>query len=165
MMMMMVFIFRCMTHFCNLSLQVLLQTWRFEIKTNKKVNSIKQKGFNKTAFLTCVFRSGFFFLGKFNLNSNYVCMMNLNSKINCCGYCFVGGEALLCSLISKSVLHSYHFHRPVHQIKFSPDGKWVYLIVKYLLLKQTKFSFDSKWLYLNVKCHLLKQTMFSLNGQ
>ncbi|CAG2197243.1 PWP2 [Mytilus edulis] len=33
------------------------------------------------------------------------------------------GEALLCSLISKSVLHSYHFHRPVHQIKFSPDGK------------------------------------------
>ncbi|XP_052077596.1 periodic tryptophan protein 2 homolog [Mytilus californianus] len=33
------------------------------------------------------------------------------------------GEALLCSLISKSVLHSYHFHRPIHQIKFSPDGK------------------------------------------
>ncbi|CAC5425132.1 PWP2 [Mytilus coruscus] len=33
------------------------------------------------------------------------------------------GEALLCSLISKSILHSYHFHRPIHQIKFSPDGK------------------------------------------
>ncbi|KAJ8297862.1 hypothetical protein KUTeg_024393 [Tegillarca granosa] len=33
------------------------------------------------------------------------------------------GEAYLCSLISKTVLHTYHFHRPVHQIKFSPDGR------------------------------------------
>ncbi|XP_053398750.1 periodic tryptophan protein 2 homolog [Mercenaria mercenaria] len=32
------------------------------------------------------------------------------------------GEALLCSLISKTVLHRYHFHRDVHAIKFSPDG-------------------------------------------
>ncbi|XP_029644445.1 periodic tryptophan protein 2 homolog isoform X2 [Octopus sinensis] len=33
------------------------------------------------------------------------------------------GEALLCSLISRSVLHRFHFHGPVHSVKFSPDGK------------------------------------------
>ncbi|KAL5012052.1 hypothetical protein ScPMuIL_010603 [Solemya velum] len=33
------------------------------------------------------------------------------------------GEALLCSLISRTVLHTYHFHKPVHSIRFSPDGK------------------------------------------
>ncbi|XP_013385709.1 periodic tryptophan protein 2 homolog [Lingula anatina] len=33
------------------------------------------------------------------------------------------GEAILISLVSKTVLHSYHFHRPVHAIKFSPDGR------------------------------------------
>lgn len=32
------------------------------------------------------------------------------------------GEALLCSLISKTILHRYHFHRNIHAIKFSPDG-------------------------------------------
>jgi len=37
----------------------------------------------------------------------------------------VDGEALLCSLISKTVLHTYHFHAPIHAIKFSPDGRWV----------------------------------------
>ncbi|KAI0226931.1 Periodic tryptophan-like protein 2 [Lamellibrachia satsuma] len=33
------------------------------------------------------------------------------------------GEALLISLVSRSVLHHYHFHRPVHAIRFSPDGR------------------------------------------
>ncbi|KAK2164936.1 hypothetical protein LSH36_57g02051 [Paralvinella palmiformis] len=33
------------------------------------------------------------------------------------------GEAMLISLISRTVLHSYHFHRPVNSISFSPDGK------------------------------------------
>eukprot|EP00058_Branchiostoma_floridae_P012668 XP_002598156.1 hypothetical protein BRAFLDRAFT_123300 [Branchiostoma floridae] len=33
------------------------------------------------------------------------------------------GAALLVSLVSKSVLHHYHFHKPVHTVKFSPDGR------------------------------------------
>uniref|UniRef100_H3AB34 PWP2 small subunit processome component n=1 Tax=Latimeria chalumnae TaxID=7897 RepID=H3AB34_LATCH len=33
------------------------------------------------------------------------------------------GAAVLVSLISKSVLHHFHFHKPVHCICFSPDGK------------------------------------------
>ncbi|XP_064636474.1 periodic tryptophan protein 2 homolog [Lineus longissimus] len=33
------------------------------------------------------------------------------------------GEALLCSLISKTVLHSYHFHGRVSAVSFSPDAK------------------------------------------
>ncbi|KAK2188503.1 hypothetical protein NP493_130g01036 [Ridgeia piscesae] len=33
------------------------------------------------------------------------------------------GEAMLISLISRSVLHHYHFHRPVHAVSFSPDGR------------------------------------------
>lgn len=32
------------------------------------------------------------------------------------------GEALLCSLISRTVLHRYHFHSRIRCIKFSPDG-------------------------------------------
>ena len=38
---------------------------------------------------------------------------------------FSEGEALLCSLMSKTVVGNYHFHNKVHQIKFSPDGTWV----------------------------------------
>ncbi|KAK7503863.1 hypothetical protein BaRGS_00004986, partial [Batillaria attramentaria] len=33
------------------------------------------------------------------------------------------GEALLCSMVSRSVIGTYHFHNTVHQVKFSPDGK------------------------------------------
>lgn len=33
------------------------------------------------------------------------------------------GEAYLCSLISKTVLNTFHFHQPIHQVKFSPDGR------------------------------------------
>ncbi|XP_055333541.1 periodic tryptophan protein 2 homolog [Paramacrobiotus metropolitanus] len=33
------------------------------------------------------------------------------------------GEALLISLISKSILHRHRFNRKVLDIKFSPDGK------------------------------------------
>ena len=46
----------------------------------------------------------------------------------CCWLTFVlfsDGEALLCSLISKTILHTYHFHSYIHAIKFSPDGKYV----------------------------------------
>ncbi|XP_067849509.1 PWP2 small subunit processome component [Heptranchias perlo] len=33
------------------------------------------------------------------------------------------GAALLVSLISKSVLHHFHFHTPVHSVCFSPNGR------------------------------------------
>ncbi|KAJ7320622.1 hypothetical protein JRQ81_020133 [Phrynocephalus forsythii] len=33
------------------------------------------------------------------------------------------GAALLVSLISKSVIHHFHFHKPVHSVRFSPNGK------------------------------------------
>ncbi|XP_052797070.1 periodic tryptophan protein 2 homolog [Mya arenaria] len=33
------------------------------------------------------------------------------------------GEALLCSLVSRTVLHTYHFHAPIHAVRFSPDGR------------------------------------------
>ncbi|KAL8606486.1 hypothetical protein ACOMHN_037717 [Nucella lapillus] len=33
------------------------------------------------------------------------------------------GEALLCSLMSRSVIGTYHFHNKVNHISFSPDGK------------------------------------------
>ncbi|XP_041067290.1 PWP2 small subunit processome component isoform X1 [Carcharodon carcharias] len=33
------------------------------------------------------------------------------------------GAALLVSLISKSVLHHFHFHARVHSVSFSPDGR------------------------------------------
>lgn len=33
------------------------------------------------------------------------------------------GAALLVSLISKSVIHQFHFQRPVHSVSFSPNGK------------------------------------------
>eukprot|EP00057_Strongylocentrotus_purpuratus_P000387 XP_001175743.2 PREDICTED: periodic tryptophan protein 2 homolog isoform X2 [Strongylocentrotus purpuratus] len=34
-----------------------------------------------------------------------------------------GGGALLCSLLSKTVLHHFSFNRPVSCVKYSPDGK------------------------------------------
>ncbi|XP_057686197.1 PWP2 small subunit processome component [Corythoichthys intestinalis] len=33
------------------------------------------------------------------------------------------GAALLVSLITRAVLHHFHFHKPVHSIRFSPDGR------------------------------------------
>uniref|UniRef100_A0A6Q2Y2G7 Small-subunit processome Utp12 domain-containing protein n=1 Tax=Esox lucius TaxID=8010 RepID=A0A6Q2Y2G7_ESOLU len=33
------------------------------------------------------------------------------------------GAALLVSLITKAVLHHYHFHKPVASVRFSPDGR------------------------------------------
>ncbi|XP_019476710.1 periodic tryptophan protein 2 homolog [Meleagris gallopavo] len=33
------------------------------------------------------------------------------------------GAALLVSLVGKSVIHQFHFHKPVHSVSFSPDGK------------------------------------------
>uniref|UniRef100_A0A8V0YWC1 Periodic tryptophan protein 2 homolog n=1 Tax=Gallus gallus TaxID=9031 RepID=A0A8V0YWC1_CHICK len=33
------------------------------------------------------------------------------------------GAALLVSVIGKSVIHQFHFHKPVHSVSFSPDGK------------------------------------------
>lgn len=39
--------------------------------------------------------------------------------------CNVDGEAHFISLISRTVVHKYHFKRPVPCIKFSPDGKHI----------------------------------------
>jgi hypothetical protein len=36
---------------------------------------------------------------------------------------FSDGEAHLISLRSGTVLHTFHFHRQVHAISFSPDGR------------------------------------------
>ncbi|KAK7893540.1 hypothetical protein WMY93_022692 [Mugilogobius chulae] len=33
------------------------------------------------------------------------------------------GAALLVSLITRAILHHFHFHKPVHSISFSPDGR------------------------------------------
>nr|XP_023648696.1 periodic tryptophan protein 2 homolog [Paramormyrops kingsleyae] len=33
------------------------------------------------------------------------------------------GAALLISLVSRAVLHHFHFHKPVHSVSFSPDGR------------------------------------------
>ncbi|XP_030635954.1 PWP2 small subunit processome component [Chanos chanos] len=33
------------------------------------------------------------------------------------------GAALLVSLVTRAVLHHYHFHKPVQSVRFSPDGK------------------------------------------
>ncbi|KAF7650631.1 hypothetical protein LDENG_00122740 [Lucifuga dentata] len=33
------------------------------------------------------------------------------------------GAALLVSLVTRAVLHHFHFHKPVNSIRFSPDGK------------------------------------------
>lgn len=35
----------------------------------------------------------------------------------------VGGEALLVSLVCRSVLHHFHFKGSVHSVSFSPDGR------------------------------------------
>ena len=35
---------------------------------------------------------------------------------------YTEGEAMLISMVSRSVLHYYHFQRRVHAISFSPDG-------------------------------------------
>lgn len=34
------------------------------------------------------------------------------------------GEALLCSLVSRTVIHRHHFRKPVSCVRFSPDGKY-----------------------------------------
>uniref|UniRef100_A0A8C9TWP7 PWP2 small subunit processome component n=1 Tax=Scleropages formosus TaxID=113540 RepID=A0A8C9TWP7_SCLFO len=33
------------------------------------------------------------------------------------------GAALLVSLVTRAVLHHFHFHKPVHSVSFSPDGR------------------------------------------
>lgn len=34
------------------------------------------------------------------------------------------GEALLCSLVSRTVIHRHHFRKPINDVKFSPNGKY-----------------------------------------
>lgn len=34
-----------------------------------------------------------------------------------------GGNALLVSLVCRSVLHRFHFKGSVHSVSFSPDGR------------------------------------------
>lgn len=43
-------------------------------------------------------------------------VMCVNSRV-------VDGAAVLVSLLTRAVLHHHHFHKPVHSIRFSPDGK------------------------------------------
>ncbi|XP_036401269.1 PWP2 small subunit processome component [Megalops cyprinoides] len=33
------------------------------------------------------------------------------------------GAAVLVSVVTRAVLHHYHFHKPVHSVRFSPDGR------------------------------------------
>lgn len=44
------------------------------------------------------------------------------------GFLFIAinetGEALLCSLVSRTVIHRHHFRKPVSTVKFSPNGKY-----------------------------------------
>ncbi|XP_077530053.1 periodic tryptophan protein 2 homolog [Haemaphysalis longicornis] len=44
------------------------------------------------------------------------------------GFLFIAvnetGEALLCSLVSRTVIHRHHFRKPVSTVKFSPDGRY-----------------------------------------
>ena len=35
-----------------------------------------------------------------------------------------GGNALLVSLVCRSVLHHFHFKGAVHSVSFSPDGRY-----------------------------------------
>nr|CAD7266533.1 unnamed protein product [Timema shepardi] len=42
---------------------------------------------------------------------------------SCCGCFLAAGEAHLISMVSRTVVHKYHFKRPVRCLKFSPDGK------------------------------------------
>lgn len=35
------------------------------------------------------------------------------------------GEALICSLISRRVINRFHFKRPIRDVKFSPNGKYI----------------------------------------
>ncbi|KAG8513714.1 Periodic tryptophan protein 2, partial [Galemys pyrenaicus] len=39
-----------------------------------------------------------------------------------------GGDALLVSLVCRSVLHRFHFQGSVHSVCFSPDGRWVWAV-------------------------------------
>lgn len=44
------------------------------------------------------------------------------------GFLFIAinetGEALLCSLVSRTVIHRHHFRKPVSTVRFSPNGKY-----------------------------------------
>uniref|UniRef100_A0A1E1XQK7 Putative wd40-repeat-containing subunit of the 18s rrna processing complex n=1 Tax=Amblyomma sculptum TaxID=1581419 RepID=A0A1E1XQK7_AMBSC len=44
------------------------------------------------------------------------------------GFLFIAvnetGEALLCSLVSRTVIHRHHFRKPVSTVKFSPNGRY-----------------------------------------
>jgi hypothetical protein len=36
------------------------------------------------------------------------------------------GECYLCNTISKSIIHRFYFARPIHCVKFSPNGRFAY---------------------------------------
>ncbi|XP_071951728.1 periodic tryptophan protein 2 homolog [Antedon mediterranea] len=62
-----------------------------------------------------------------NKNINYVAISpNGNTAI----LVDEDGAAVLCSLISRTILHHFHFHKKVECIKFSPDGR------KFVVLKE-----------------------------
>lgn len=75
--------------------------------------------------LICCLISHPFFLFFFSF-SHFPCICGYFKYTRVCdGNVVSEGEALLCSLMSKTVVGNYHFHNKVHQIKFSPDGTWV----------------------------------------
>ena len=86
------------------------------------------------------------------------CSVKVDMLSLCCWLTFVlfsDGEALLCSLISKTILHTYHFHSYIHAIKFSPDGKYVV----WLLLVWINFVLIL--LFLSKKC--VNETNYNIN--
>ena len=86
------------------------------------------------------------------------CSVKIDMLSVCCWLTFVlfsDGEALLCSLISKTILHTYHFHSYIHAIKFSPDGKYVV----WLLLVWINFVLIL--LFLSKKC--VNETNYNIN--
>lgn len=65
-------------------------------------------------------------------NTSETLPISTNKNITCVGVSPNGnlaivvdedGAALLVSLITRAVLHHFHFHKPVHSISFSPDGR------------------------------------------
>lgn len=54
------------------------------------------------------------------------------------------GEALLCSLISKTVLHHFSFNKPVSCVKYSPDGRKLAIAKENVALVYTTPSSNSR---------------------
>ncbi|XP_051982558.1 PWP2 small subunit processome component [Xyrauchen texanus] len=65
-------------------------------------------------------------------NKSETLPVSTTKNITCVGICPDGnlailidedGAAVLVSLVTRAVLHHHHFHKPVHSVCFSPDGR------------------------------------------